>query len=154
MPAATTAMTAAGTKLHICADAPATYDAAGFGAIGMTWTEVGEIVSFGEFGRKYNFVKHLPLSSRRTVKRKGSYDDGNLNLQLARTPGNAGQLLIKAALASDTSYSYKVTLQDGTIMYFSAQCGSYTTNVGTTDTIVGSVASLEIDNDIIEVAPT
>lgn len=151
MPGATAAFTAAGTELHISASSPATYNEAGFAA--LTFTEIGEIVNFGEFGRKYNVVNHLPLSSRRTIKRKGSYNDGSLNLQLARAPGDAGQTILLAALASDNSYSYKVVLQDGTVMYFTGQMTSYTTNVGTTDQIVAANALLEIDNDIIEVAP-
>ena len=151
MAAATSAFTSAGTKLYISATAPATYNQAGFAA--LTFTEVGEIVNMGDFGRTYNIVNHINLGSRKTVKLKGSYNEGNLDLQLARAPGNSGQALVVTASTSDNSYSFKVVLQDGTIMYFSGQVASYTTNVGASDQIVGARANIEINNDIIEVAP-
>ena len=151
MAAATSAFTSAGTKLYISATAPATYNQAGFAA--LTFTEIGEIVNMGDFGRTYNIVNHVNLGSRKTVKLKGSYNEGNLDLQLARAPGNSGQALIVTASTSDNSYSFKVVLQDGTIMYFSGQVASYSTNVGSSDQIVGAKANIEINNDIIEVAP-
>ena len=151
MAASTTAFTSAGTKLYTTASAPATYNQAGFSA--LTWTEVGEIVNLGDFGRTYNVVNHINLGSRKTVKLKGSYNEGNLNLQLARAPGDAGQAKLVTASTSDTSYSFKVLLQDGTIMYFSGQVISYTTNVGASDQIVGASCVIEINNDIVEVAP-
>lgn len=151
MAASSTAFTSAGTKLYTTASAPATYNQAGFSA--LTWTEVGEIVNLGDFGRKYNVVNHINLGSRKTVKLKGSYNEGNLNLQLARAPGDAGQAKLITALGVDTAYSFKVLLQDGTIMYFSGQVTDYTTNVGASDQIVGASCVIEINNDIIEVAP-
>lgn len=151
MAASSTAFTSAGTKLYTTSSAPATYSSAGFAA--LTWTEVGEIVNLGDFGRTYNVVNHIQLGSRKTVKLKGSYNEGNLNLQLARAPGDVGQAKLVTALGVDTSYSFKVVLQDGTIMYFSGQVVNYTTNVGASDQIVGASCVIEINNDIIEVAP-
>lgn len=151
MAASSTAFTSAGTKLYTTATAPATYNQAGFSA--LTWTEVGEIVNLGDFGRKYNVVNHINLGSRKTTKLKGSYNEGNLNLQLARAPGDAGQAKLITARDVDTAYSFKVLLQDGTIMYFSGQVTDYTTNVGASDQIVGASCVIEINNDIIEVAP-
>lgn len=141
------AFTSAGTKIYI-GDAPGTYDVSGFEAV--TWTEIGEIVDAGEFGRTYNLVTHNPLGDRRTVKRKGSFNDGTMALQLARVPTDEGQEDLIAALASDDSYSFKVVLQDTTHMYFTAQVMSYTTNVGSVDQITGATVNVEIDNDILE----
>lgn len=151
MAASTSAFTSAGTKLYTTATAPATYNQAGFAA--LTWTEVGEIVNLGDFGRTYNVVNHIQLGSRKTVKLKGSYNEGNLNLQLARAPGDVGQAKLVTALTTDAAYSFKVLLQDGTVMYFSGEVVSYTTNVGASDQIVGATCTIEINNDIIEVAP-
>lgn len=143
------AQTSAGTTLHISAAAPATYNSTGFAA--LTWTEIGEITDLGEFGRQYNLVTHNPLNNRRTVKRKGSYNDGAINAQMARVPSDAGQAILTAAVDSDDSYSIKVTLQDGSIFYTTVQVMSYTTNVGSVDQITGATVNMEIDNDIIEV---
>ena len=125
------ARTSACTKLHISSAAPATYTSAGFSA--LTWTEIGEVTDLGEFGRQYNLVTHNQLGSRRVVKRKGSYNDGTINAQMARVPADAGQVI----------------LQGGEIFYFSAQVMSYTTNIGGADQIVGATVAMEIDNDII-----
>ena len=81
--------TTAGTTLSLIATAPATYDAAGFATLSTSMKEVGEIVDIGEWGREYNLVTHNPIGDRRTVKLKGSYNDGQIALQLGREIGRA-----------------------------------------------------------------
>ena len=144
------AFTSAGTKLFISSAAPATYNQTGFAA--LVWTEIGEVSEMGEFGRQYNLVTFNKLGDRRTVKRKGSYNDGTIACQMARVPGDAGQTILTAAVNSDASYSIKIKLQDGTVFYTTAQVMSYTTNIGNVDQITSATVNLEIDNDIIEVA--
>ena len=143
------AFTSAGTKLFISSAAPATYNQTGFAA--LVWTEIGEVSEMGEFGRQYNLVTFNTLGDRRTVKRKGSYNDGTIACQMARVPDDAGQTILTAAVNSDASQSIKIVLQDGTIFYTSAQVMSYTTNIGSVDQITSATVNLEIDNDIIEV---
>lgn len=151
MAAATEAFTSAGTTVEIdLNNSPATNDAAGFAAL-LSFEAVGEIADAGEFGRQYNLVTHLRLDERRTIKRKGSFNDGQMTLQLARVTSNQGQADLKTALDSDSDSSFRVTLQDGTFLYFVAQTMSYTTNIGGTDQITGSTVVVEITNDIIEV---
>lgn len=145
---ASLAVTSAGTKLYVSASAPATYNSAGFGA--LSWTEVGEITDFGEWGKESNLVTHNPVGSRQTVKRKGSYNNGAATLAMARVISDAGQVLIAAAADSDSSYSFKVLFQGGVNgQYFSAQTMKYTTNVGSVDNIFSAAVTLEIDNEIV-----
>ena len=148
---ASKAMTSAGTTIGISAALPATYTQAEFTA--LTYTEIGEVSDLGEFGREYNVVKFNPLKDRRTVKRKGSFDDGTVQVQLAKAATDAGQILLKSAVNSDASHSVKIVLQDGTTFYFTAQVSSSTVNVGNVDQITSSTFKLEIDNDIIEILP-
>lgn len=148
---ASKAMTSAGTTISISAALPATYNDTEFAA--LTYTEIGEVSDLGEFGREYNVVKFNPLKDRRTVKRKGSFDDGTVQVQLAKAATDAGQVILKAATNSDASHSIKIVLQDGTIFYFTAQVSSSTVNVGNVDQITSSTFKLEIDNDIIEKLP-
>lgn len=143
------AQTSAGSFLSLSADLPATHDAAGFEAVGVTWTEIGEITDLGEFGREYNLVVHNPLKDRRTVKRKGSYNDGAITLQMARDVTDAGQVLCQTAQDDDNSYSVKITFQDATVVYTTAQVMSYKTTVGSVDQITMASVVLEIDNDIV-----
>lgn len=153
MPAATEAFTSAGTIISIDQGSePGTYDVAGFDAL-VGFVAIGEITDAGEFGRQYNLVTHLRLDERRTVKRKGSFNDGQMTLQLARVSSDTGQGDIITDLDLDTLSSYKITLQDGTFLYFTAVVMSYTTNVGGTDQITGSTVVVEITDDILEKAP-
>lgn len=148
---ASKAMTSAGTTISIAATLPATYDASAFAA--LAFTEIGEVSDLGEFGREYNIVKFNPLKDRRTVKRKGSFDDGTVQVQLAKAATDEGQIVLREAVNSDSSYAVKIVLQDGTTFYLSAQVSSSTVNVGNVDQITSSTFKLEIDNDIIEVLP-
>jgi hypothetical protein len=103
--------TSAGTTIAISAVLPATDDAAGYNA--LTWAAIGEVTDLGEFGREYATVTHNPVASRRTIKRKGSYNDGTMALQLALDRDDAGQILVKTALASDANKAFRITYQDG-----------------------------------------
>lgn len=144
--------TSAGSKLLIFGAAPAQYTIAAFAA--LAWVEVAEITDLGEFGREYSQVTHSPLSSRRIVKRKGSFNEGSMTVPMARDATDEGQALMTAASLSDDSYSYCIELQDGSRHYFTAQCMSYKTGVGGVDSITGRTAQLEVDNAILEAAAT
>jgi hypothetical protein len=146
--AASKAFTSAGTKFYMSAALPATYDIITFAA--LTWVEIGEISDLGEFGRQYNLVTFNPLGDRRTVKRKGAYNDGTIAAQMARVPTDAGQTMLVGAVNSDASKAIKIVLQDGTIFYTTVQVMSYTTNVGSVDQITSATVNMEIDNDILE----
>lgn len=149
---ASNAFTSAGTTIGIVSGDPSSYDATGFEA--LTFSTIGEVTDLGEFGREYSLVTHNPLGDRQTVKRKGSYNDGSISMTVARTPDDAGQTILQTALDSDENFSFNVTLQDGTELYFQAQVLSYTTNVGTVDQITTASVTIEITDEIIEVAAT
>ena len=142
-----TAITTAGATIEVSAGVPATYNFAGFDA--LTYTPIGEITDAGEFGRVYNLVTHNPIGDRKTVKKKGAYNDGQMTLQLARDPGDAGQTLLLSALNSDNNYAFKVTLQDASELFFQAVVMSYTTNLGSVDQIVGSTVQVELTDAVI-----
>ena len=125
----------------------ATYDAAGFSA--KTYTTIGEITQVGEFGKNFNLIKHNPVGTRYTKKLKGSYDNGSLQFDYAYDKSDAGQTLLTTASNSDASYAFKITLQDGTIIYFTAKTMSNTTKIATVDTIVSGTAKIELDSDIV-----
>jgi|AntRauTorcE11898_2_1112593.scaffolds.fasta_scaffold02778_9 hypothetical protein len=150
---ASNAQTSAGSFLSVSAGLPATHDTVGFEDAAMSFTEVGEITDLGEFGREYNLVTHNPLKDRRTVKRKGSYNDGSITLQMARDVSEAGQALLETAKDDDNSYSVKITFQDGNFVFTTAQIMSYKTTIGSVDQITMATCVLEIDNDIVAGTP-
>lgn len=134
--------TTAGATLKVTASQPATYDATGYNA--LTPTLVGEVTNFGEFGRAYNLVTHNPVSSRGTVKKKGSFNEGSISLQLGLDTDDAGQILMKAAALSDADYTFLITTQNGDKYYFQAQVMGWKVNLGGVDQISAAAASLEI----------
>lgn len=140
-----TTRTTAGTTLKVTASQPATYDATGYNALSMTL--VGEITNFGEFGRMYNVVKHNPVATRSTVKKKGSYDEGTLALQLGLDTDDAGQIILKAANLSDNDYSFLITTQNGDKYYFQAQVVGFKVNLGSVDQITAANCNLEVTSN-------
>lgn len=137
-----TVRTSAGTTLSVSASIPATFNEAGYDA--LAFTAVGEVTDLGEFGREYALVSHNPLASRGTVKKKGSFNEGSITLQLGLDNDDAGQVILKAASVSDNDYSFKVELQSGDVYYFQAQVMSFKTAVGSVDAITGASVTLEI----------
>lgn len=137
-----TIQTTAGATLHVSASQPATYDSSGYAAI--TWTAVGEITDLGEFGREYVLVKHNPIYTRATKKLKGSYDEGELAMQLASDTDDAGQIILKTASQSDSDYSFKITMQNGDKYYGQAKVSKFKVAPGSVDNVVALSATLAI----------
>lgn len=151
------AQTAAGTKIFIGNAMPEDLeDALDWEAV--TWKEIGEVTDIPEFGKAYELITHNPLATRRTNKRKGSYNDGSMTLQMARVADDEGQMAMEAALDSDATFPFKIEENDApeggtpTTLYFGAQVLSYTRNYGTVNNIKQAAAQLEIDTDVLEVA--
>jgi hypothetical protein len=142
--------TSAGSTISIATGTPATYDAAGFNA--LTYAVVGEVTDIGEFGKEYATVNHSPLGNRQVQKFKGSFNNGSIQLQMARdAAAGSNQAALRAALASDANYSFKVTLQDGTKLYFTGRVMSFKTSVGSVDQITGASCTIEITSEVTEV---
>jgi hypothetical protein len=148
MSGATSAFTSAGTTLAISAALPASVTPTAYAA--LSYTTIGEITDAGEIGRTYNEVTHSPIGTRGTVKLKGSYTDGTQTLQVAYAPGDAGQVLLETALDDDAFYSFKMTLQDGTVKYYQALVMSAPVNVGGVDSVTSSTISLSIKSGSIK----
>lgn len=147
----TIAQSVAGTTLRISASLPATYDSAGFSA--LSYTLVSEITDMGDLGKEYTLITHNPVNDRKTYKFKGSYNNGSLALKLARATlvtTDAGQTIMIASAASDASYSYKITFQDGGDLYFTGKTLSFKTMIGSVNNILQAEAKIEVDSDITE----
>lgn len=134
---------AAGASLEMKAAQPATFNPAGYGAL-TSWTLIGEIENLPEFGRKYNLAKHVSLKTRATVKKKGSFDEGAMDIPLALDTDDAGQILAKSAAISDNDYSFKLTLPGGDVYYWQAQVMSFTVTPGGVDDFVKGTMRIEL----------
>jgi hypothetical protein len=142
-----------GTVVSVSTTAPATYDAAGFGA--LTWSTCGELAELPSFGAEAALATHTPLATGIVAKRRGSLNYGSVALTMAVSDTDAGQTVLQdsaeAAAGSDAAVSVKVVLVNGEIQYFTAQVMSYKVNVGNADAITMAEVTLEIDNSIIKV---
>ena len=134
--------TTAGSTLAISADAPATFDAAGYAAV--SYTTIGEITDLGELGREYNLVTHNPVGTRSTRKYKGSFNEGSMQVSLALDDDDGGQTIARAASTSDSAYSFELTYQDGTKRYFQALVMDFKEGAGGVDDITSATMTVEI----------
>lgn len=140
---------AALTKLSIATTSGvATQDLAGFQA--KTYVEVGEVTSIGDFGAKYNIINHSPLANPIIQKFKGSKDNGKGSFEFANKTTDAGQIAMKAASDSYSSYAIKVEEQDGSVTYFLALISGFSKKIGTIDNIVSISADFEITSALVE----
>lgn len=144
----------AGAKLYIGA-AAATITLSGFEAV--TFVEVGEIESIGEFGDEAASVTFTALGDRRTRKLKGSFDAGTLALSLGEDITDAGQSDLREALASDDDYAIKITQADQitpstgnpTTRYFNGKVMSFKTNVGAVDNVIRATVNIGINSAVV-----
>jgi hypothetical protein len=134
--------TVAGTTIGISAALPATYDAAGYGA--LTYTEIGEVVDGGGHGRSYAEVTSNPIKTRATQKYKGSFNEGNKTLQLDMDNQDAGQALLKTALNDDDDYAFEVAYPNGDKDYFIAKVMSFEKATGGVDSMRSATVTLAI----------
>lgn len=151
MAVTTSAFTSAGTIIAISAALPASLTKTAYAA--LTYTTIGEVVDGGSVGRTYTIVTHNPLATRGTVKLKGSYDDGTVALKAAYASGDAGQVLVQAALLVDTFYSFKFTLQDGTVIYCEGMVSSAPVTIGTVDSVASVAFSLAVKSGTLIIVP-
>lgn len=151
----TKAQTVAGSVLSVSAALPATYDNAGFSA--LSYSPVAEVTDIGTFGKDFTLVTHNPIGDRKTYKFRGSYNNGTLDLKLAKITvlnTDAGQAALTTALNDpfDKSVSLRIALQDGSKQYFTGKVMSFTTSIGSVNSILAGECKIEIDSDVVESA--
>jgi len=116
---------AAGATLAISASLPATYDAAGYAATTIVYTAVGEVENFGNHGVTATVTEFTPVDTSVVTKVKGSKNYGTKSITLGSIPGNAGQVILKAASESTARYSVKITYPDTSVHYLDVLVSKY-----------------------------
>lgn len=146
-----TTQTSTGTLFAISASSAATIDSAGFGA--LSYTTVGEITDIAEIGADTAVVNHNPLATGITEKFKGFTNYGSSSVSFARDTTDAGQILLNSGATGankNLQHAIRITYQDGSIDYFHAKIFSFKITPGSSDAIVGSTSSIEIESEIVE----
>lgn len=154
-------ITAAGSKVYIsnASEASAATQTA-FEA--LTYLEVGEIRNVGEFGKEYQDIQTNTINQRQTKHHKGSYDQGELPLDVYFDPDDTGQQELFTALDSDLEWAFKVTLNDAsgatgstpTTYYFRGKVFSGRRILNDVNQMVGARFTVRINTDPVEVAAT
>lgn len=127
-----------------------------------TWTEVGLITQFGEYGRVYDLVTFQQVYDGRTFKLKGPYNDGQLTLTVGQDLSDAGQeLLYDAANAStQDNWGFRIEFNDPpssaggpSTVFFRALPMSFRSTLGAVNAVFSATSMLEINSPIITVDP-
>lgn len=138
----------AGTVVSIASGNPATYDSTGFAA--QTWKAIGKLKNLGEFGKQFDLITNQYLSQRGVEKRKGTWNAGQLSLEV-NFDSDQGQDLCQTALDSDADFSFKVMLQSGTIFYLRGLVTSFRMKGGGPNDMFAATIQVEL-NPIINAA--
>lgn len=124
----------------------------------LSYTEVKEVESIGEFGDQASTVTFTSLGDARVRKRKGVRDAGDLNVVVGNDPLDPGQLAMIAAQETENSYAFKVVLADAadandtdSTFYFRALVASTRLNVGAANDIIKRTFVVLIDSAVVEV---
>ena len=140
---------------------PATFNAVGYAA--LSYTEISGLENAGGFGDESNEVTADDIGLGRTIKLKGQRNAGNMDLVFLLNDADAGQTLLRAAEADDSTgnFHFKVTLPNklaspgaDAIRYFSAKVMTAKENFDTADTVAKLNATIGINTAIVSVAAT
>ena len=143
-----TGTTHAGLIVSISTDQPPTYDQAGFEDVGITYTEIKQVITVGDQGREYADVTTKVLGERGTVHSKGTFDQGQFQMTLLDLTSDPGQALLDAGASGvsvDVNHTFKVEYNSGEIFYFQALVLSYKIIGGDGDTNRTAQSTLVLD---------
>lgn len=147
-----------GAKIYI---GPTTAATTTSGYAALSYVDIGECESIGEFGDAASMINFNSLSDNRVRKRKGVNDAGDLSVVVANDGLNAGQIAANAAAKTTFAYAFKVVLADGadsndtdTTFYFHGLVMSSRLNVGAANEIIKRTYQIAIDTAIIEIPTT
>lgn len=138
--------TASGAIISIVEGEPATFDQLGYDA--LSFIDVGEVISAGEFGGDTNFADYDTLSNPITQSAPGNKTMVETSLQLAYDISDAGQALIEAtSTTGDATYPSKFSisfeLPNGEKHFSTGFIKNYKPNLSGANDLVGSSCTLK-----------
>lgn len=80
----------------------------------VTYTTIGDVVSFSGFDGQASEIDVTDLSSTAKEFKLGLTDNGGVSVTLNTVKGDAGQVALQAAKDAGTSRTFKLTLPSGT----------------------------------------
>lgn len=105
----------AASRIFVCS-IPQNTDLDQSGYEALAWTEVKGIGSRGETGITTNILTYDTWDTAVVQKAKGMTDAGSPELELARIPTDAGQIILRGAgtVGNNNNYAFKELRADGT----------------------------------------
>lgn len=128
---------------------------------GDTWTLISNVKDLGELGSEANVVVSKYVDRAFARKRKGSRDNGTLELKVDRDSADVGYIALLAAEKSSHSFNFQIELNDkpaagaspkNSIFFFNALVASAKNAFNDADQVVETTFSLAINGEVIEVA--
>jgi hypothetical protein len=137
-------ITAKGTKFYIGSHV--------LGEGGLTYTEVGMVESFGEFGPDASVGSFTPVGTGIAGKYIGTTDNGELSLTIAKTSTDTGLIELIAARKSNAPLAYQLVLSNtGADTYtFNGLCRSVRVTVGSGDDVVKISCAIALTGALTE----
>ncbi|MNU87321.1 hypothetical protein D3C71_771020 [compost metagenome] len=143
----TTPHVSTGSTVGVSAVLPAALTRGAFDA--LAYTSVRGVRVMSSLGKSYQTAPFHPIGAAVPFQRRVAQAAASLPLELYRL-ADPGQDLLRAALDSETSFSFRVTVPGIGHHYFTARASSRMLGIGGgTDIAVMSVA-LEIDSPVLE----
>lgn len=103
--------TNAGSKLYVCATPqPDELNVTEYAA--LTWVQVGGVGSIGETGSNTNILNYETWDDEVVQKAKGLTDAGSPDIEVARDPDDAGQIILRTAAGTNLIYAFKIEGND------------------------------------------
>lgn len=140
-----------GATVHISDDIPATEDQAGYEDVAVVYTAIGEIGNIGNTEEAYNLITYDTVEDGIVKKLKGAINYGSTTIEVKRVYSDAGQVLLETAKSSTANYTFKITLSDGTKIYFMGKVMSESLNLGDKEVVSGEF-TVELDSVPVRVA--
>lgn len=154
----------AGAKIFIggAAMTPSDTDLTVSNFASVTWTKISDWLQCGSFGDTAALISSDVIDRGRTVKQKGVKNAGQMANQFAVNSSDAGQAAVIAAANGKLNWPFKVEWDDApagdaptpTINYFVGLVMSAEQAGGGANTVRQLNATIEINSNIVTVAPT
>lgn len=140
------------TTYSISAALPTAYDATGYAVTSVVaFTAIGQVETFPEYGLNRAMNEFTPITGTITTV-KGADSFGGGDMVVADIPADAGQVICKAASASENHYSMKITLPDGEIHFLDVMIGSWKLSQHQSGAFLKRTASIRVLRDPVVVA--
>ena len=140
-----------GSTLEIATGMPATQDAATYA--GLSWNEVGKIISAGEVGDSSEDVTIPLLKTGRMKHVNGVQDIGDIAILAEFDSADARQTLIQGSSGTNTVHSFRLTDTDGGIQYFHGVLADYRVTERTASSFKGINFTLRGQSAIVTHGP-